>query len=740
MSEYVSSEGLNCKLCGKPLDTITTKTMLCKKCRGKEWSANAHAMFKEKYGIDNPMQDRSMVDKIQKTMQERYGTNCAMNVPEFRKKFEDTCNERYGTSYYVNYEGFVNKSSCKSKVNEKFAQLLSKHDIEFQVEQRRDDKRFDFELKQSKTYVEIDPTYTHNAAGNHWDEEGLPKDQQLVKTLIAEKYGYRCIHVFDWDSWEDIIELISPKVRIYGRRCLVKEITDKSYDSFIDENHLQKNCKGTTVAIGLYLGEELVQVMTFGKPRYNKNYRWELLRLCSKKGYSVIGGASKLFNYATNVLKLDSIVSYCDRSKFSGSVYTQIGMKLTNQTEPQQVWSKGNKKITGWLLRQRGYDQLFNANYGKGTSNEELMLRDGWLPVYDCGQLVFTYGDKISDSQLQSNHTDDINYADVLKSIEKTKEKLCAFCGEPFIPASNFQRYCKRPHYMTCPVCGKQYLVTNNENLKRPPVACSYECRSARTRQTSLEKYGVTAPGNNPEARKKCKETYRKNYGADHPMQNEKFKKQIEGIMLDKYGVKNIRMLDEQIKADIETRNKAWEIKKHDNFPMKLLQDDSPHTCPFDEEEMIIHKLTEKASQSFLSQNGFRISTKFGKIHLSFGLVKDNMLYQVIRFERCKDKIILADFGTRQLYYNPKGYSKLINYATTQFGIDEFEAYIPRNIATDSVIESLKLIKESECDYDVFWIIDNEYRELKRWDNISEMKLKYDYVTSDYIDKYSFRA
>lgn len=27
----------------------------------------------------------------------------------------------------------------------------------------------------------------------------------------------------------------------------------------------------------------------------------------------------------------------------------------------------------------------------KGTSNEQLMLDTGWLPVYDCGQAVYSY-------------------------------------------------------------------------------------------------------------------------------------------------------------------------------------------------------------------------------------------------------------------------------------------------------------------------------------------------------------
>ena len=66
-------------------------------------------------------------------------------------------------------------------------------------------------------------------------------------------------------------------------------------------------------------------------------------------------------------------------------------MKFLTWTEPQEIWSKGTQKITANLLRARGYDQLFGTNYGKGTSNDQLMLEHGWLPVYDCGQKVYVY-------------------------------------------------------------------------------------------------------------------------------------------------------------------------------------------------------------------------------------------------------------------------------------------------------------------------------------------------------------
>ena len=64
--------------------------------------------------------------------------------------------------------------------------------------------------------------------------------------------------------------------------------------------------------------------MTFGKPRYNNKYQWELLRLCTQPKYRVVGGASKLFQYFIKIYNPESIISYCDRSKFNGSVYENI--------------------------------------------------------------------------------------------------------------------------------------------------------------------------------------------------------------------------------------------------------------------------------------------------------------------------------------------------------------------------------------------------------------------------------
>lgn len=119
-----------------------------------------------------------------------------------------------------------------------------------------------------------------------------------------------------------------------------------------------------------------------------------LLRLSSRQQSLVVGVAEKLFKYFKQTYSPKSVISYCEASKFTGMVYTRLGMTFVSHTEPAKVWSQGDNKITDNLLRQRGYDQLFNTSYGKGTSNEELMVENGWLPVYDCGQLLFAYTKK----------------------------------------------------------------------------------------------------------------------------------------------------------------------------------------------------------------------------------------------------------------------------------------------------------------------------------------------------------
>ena len=335
----------------------------------------------EKYGVEYAMQDANIRDKARRSLVDKYGVDNANKCPEFISKRLQTNLARYG-----NYIGPALKR--ESKTNQKFGHLLLKHDIQFESEFRIENRIFDFKI--NNVLVEIDPTFTHSSF-KIAKYEPLDKYYHRDKSAIAEAAGYRCIHVFDWDDWSKIIDLVVPREVIHARKCTIYKLSPSVSDDFLRSFHLQGTCRGQLLHLGLVYYDKLYQVMTFGRSRYDKSHSVELLRLCSRPGYQIVGGASKLFSYATRELELHDIISYCDRSKFNGSVYENIGMTKIRTTPPQEVWSKGEDKITANLLRSRGYDQLFKTSYGKEFSNESLMLDNGWLPVYDCGQNVYEF-------------------------------------------------------------------------------------------------------------------------------------------------------------------------------------------------------------------------------------------------------------------------------------------------------------------------------------------------------------
>lgn len=344
------------------------------------------------YGVDHPMHSPEIIQKIKDNSMKKYGVDCPMKRPEVMQKMIENNMKKYGVPFYCMHEKCrAAQGSQPSKIAESFAdklKTLSGKEIEYEYRIGR--RSFDIHILDSNVLIEIDPTYTHSTVPVE-KFGSIKANSHKEKTDLAEENGMRCIHVFSWDNEEKIIGMFIDKETVYARKCKLLKIDQKTANEFLDDYHLQGSCKGQEFCYGLYYECELVEIMTFGKPRYNKNFEWELLRLCTANRVKVIGGASRLFKAFLDEVNPQSIVSYCDRAKFSGNVYSTIGFDLGDKGTPSKHWSKSKEHITDNLLRQRGYDQLFGTSYGKGTSNEELMLQNKWLPIYDCGQARYEW-------------------------------------------------------------------------------------------------------------------------------------------------------------------------------------------------------------------------------------------------------------------------------------------------------------------------------------------------------------
>lgn len=362
-----------------------------------------------KYGVDNPMKVDSVKDKLAYTVFDHYGVYHPAQSEEVKEKMKQTNMERYGVPWFTLTPMLNRAGNQISNLNISFKNLLeskgvtlSDEDIEFTVE----DRNYDFHIPNTNILIEIDPTASHNSyinpfGGKLWTEEESKKRifYQYNKTKLAEEHGYHCIHVWDWDDWDKIAAMLKPRKKIYARKCWMEEIDPKTANVFLDRYHLQNKCNGQKVGYGLYYKGHLVAVMNFGKPRYNKKFEWELLRLCFEPGYSIVGGSERMFKQFIKDYNPKSIISYCDRAKFSGDVYYKLGMTLREAGNPTRHWYSYDEKermphITNNFLLQRGYDQIFDEHYGKGTSNEELILQRGYLPIWDCGQMSFEWYSK----------------------------------------------------------------------------------------------------------------------------------------------------------------------------------------------------------------------------------------------------------------------------------------------------------------------------------------------------------
>ena len=342
----------------------------------------------EKYGTEYPNQSDIVKGKIEATTLEKYGVSRVCKLDEFKQKVIDTNRERYGVDYTcLLYSGKLKGND--SSYNRDFAELLDNNNIKYAREFLLEKYSYDFKV--GNTLIEINPTATHNTHFNPYGKNRIDVNYHRDKSNCANENGYNVIHVFDWDDIDKVVQLLKDRVTVYARNCDIRVVSDVDTNNYLDMYHLQGTCRGQRIRLGLYYDNQLVSLMTFGKSRFNKNCEYELLRYCAS--HNVVGGAEKLFKYFVDTYKPNSVVSYCDTSKFSGKVYDTLSFEFIKTNKPRKHWysMKERRHITDGLLLSQGYDRLFKESHGKGTSNEELILARGYLPVYDCGQSTYIW-------------------------------------------------------------------------------------------------------------------------------------------------------------------------------------------------------------------------------------------------------------------------------------------------------------------------------------------------------------
>jgi hypothetical protein len=219
-----------------------------------------------------------------------------------------------------------------------------------------------------------------------------------MKTEKCEALGIKLLHIFE-DDWNYHREIVKSRImsslnlndRIFARTCEIRNVPHDVSKLFLETYHLQGNVN-SKIRLGLYKDEKLIAIMTFGKPRFNKNYKWELLRYCSIFNTNVIGGASKLLSNFLCQYN-GSIISYAARTWSNGNLYKQLGFTELSVTTPSYKYiSASGMIISRFQAQKHKLSTLLGLKFLPELTELENMQQNGFYKVWDSGNRVFVLG------------------------------------------------------------------------------------------------------------------------------------------------------------------------------------------------------------------------------------------------------------------------------------------------------------------------------------------------------------
>ena len=243
----------------------------------------------------------------------------------------------------------------------------------------------DIYIPDRKLALEFDGLYWHSDDNT----------RHLFKTECCMRKGIQLIHIFE-NEWDFKKEIVKSRIKnllgiydkvVYARKCEVRIVSSKESFEFQCQNHIQGGVH-SSVNLGLYYGDELVSLMTFSKPRFNKKYEWELVRFCNKLGYHIPGGASRLLKHFERNHHPKSVVSYADLRWSQGKLYEKLEFDFDHRSEPN-YWYWKNSEFYHRSKCQKHKLKSMLENLDKTKSKVQNMYDNGYRRIFDCGNLVY---------------------------------------------------------------------------------------------------------------------------------------------------------------------------------------------------------------------------------------------------------------------------------------------------------------------------------------------------------------
>lgn len=246
---------------------------------------------------------------------------------------------------------------------------------------------FDIYIPDKKIAIDIISTSSHSNINQNFTQN---------KLNICEQNGISFINIME-DDWYSRSEAIKYKLKgvlglntsiINGLDGYISEITENEYYSFCEEYHIWGYGRAN-LKLGLRVSGILVAVLGLSSPRYRKEYKWEIIRFCIKKDYTVENALRAFLMWLIKKDEQISIIYYMDRRWPDD---TDGALEFFEDTKPTGYFWKGDSRLNPWSVFKRNFiKHRSDFNFDDDLTIKENMLKEGYNIIYDCGYRLYIY-------------------------------------------------------------------------------------------------------------------------------------------------------------------------------------------------------------------------------------------------------------------------------------------------------------------------------------------------------------
>lgn len=380
----------------------------------------AQRTTKEKYGKEHFLQTATGQLKLKQSLKEKYGDENPYNNKEYKDNFleksKKTCFDKYGVEYILqddkrkdefeqkrkqtrikNGQLIYNGKTISELAKEKdyaittFYQRVQKFGLDYAIKsdkhhtdleliiknllERLDikystgfsvGKRIaDFYLPNNKIIIETDGLYWHSdriikSYRHHSDRRQSFIDADYIPLFFREDEINEKLSIIE----SIILNKVGKSIKIGARECEIKEISKDLGKRFLENNHLMGNGQGR------YFGLLKSGILYAGICIKNTKDGHEISRFCNKKGYSIIGGFSRLVKFAVEKIKIEKLITFIDLRYGQGNYLKDLGFEFID-THLSFKWTNNHK--------------TFHRLQFPGNSGYE----QGLVKIWDCGQAKY---------------------------------------------------------------------------------------------------------------------------------------------------------------------------------------------------------------------------------------------------------------------------------------------------------------------------------------------------------------